>query len=311
MACLLHMSPSIADSTGPLLAAYYDDYLALCAGTVFEWRTGEMPRPTITGMRQVGVGKRMRYGLQDDGSLLAWSDNPAAPQVLIDRVRQFHAGLTGLLVIRYDASLWHVETRRLPVIGESGFETPRRLADNVATASVGDGANYYVTRDGALRVHGNASRGQYGDGRLERTDFYVVTANDVRQVVAHTGHALHLKRDGSIWGTGGNIYGPLAKHGYGDKAARWGKLLDNATAIATGASHSLALRSDGSLWIWGRNEGLTPKQVIDHGVLEAAAGTDHSVALADENLWFWRTGEQPRRLAACPGPRDPGISRKQ
>ena len=228
----------------------------------------------------------------------------------MEKVRQFHAGLTGVFVIRMDDSLWQIETRRLPVVGENGFDAPRKLADNVVAASVGDGANYYVTQDGALHVQGNANRGQYGDGRLERTEGYVVTANNVRQVVAHTGHALHLKRDGSVWGTGGNLYGPLAQHGSGDKATRWGRLIDNVTAIATGASHSLAIRTDGSLWIWGRNEGLAPKPAIDRAVIAAAAGADHSAALDGENLWFWRTGESPRRLARCAGAMDPAATGK-
>lgn len=297
---MLGIAPAHSDSTGPRLAAYYDDFVALCGGVVLEWRAGESPRRTISGVRQVGIGKRMRYGLREDGALLAWSDNPAQALMLMDNVRQFHAGLTTLLVIRSDHSLWHIDIRHAPLIGEIGFDDPRHLTNDVVTASVGDGANYYVNREGALFVHGRAHRGQYGDGRLESTDGYVPTAEDVRAVVSHTGHALHLKQDGSVWGTGGNIYGPLASHGYGDKAPRWGKLLDDAAAIATGASHSLAIRSDRSLWTWGRDEGLVPKRLLEN-VVEAAAGTDHSTALAEDALWFWRRGDRPVRIAPCLG----------
>lgn len=296
---MVGIAPAHSDSTGPRLGAYYDEFVALCDGAVLEWRAGEPPRRTISGVRQVGIGKRMRYGLRDDGALLAWNENPAQALKLMDDVRQFHAGFTALLVIRSDGSLWHIDIRQLPLIGEIGFDDPRLLANDVVTASVGDGANYYVNREGTLFVHGRAHRGQYGDGRLESTDGYVPTAEDVRVVVSHTGHALHLKQDGSVWGTGGNIYGPLASHGFGDKATRWGKLMDDVAAIATGASHSLAIRSDGSLWTWGRDEGLAPTRLLEN-VGEAAAGTDHSAALADGALWFWRRGERPVRIQACP-----------
>ena len=69
-----------------------------------------------------------------------------------------------------------------------------------------------------MSAKGLAHRGQYGDGRLTATAGFVVTAHDVVTVKAHTGHAVHLARDGVVMGTGGNRFGPLSSHGLGDKA---------------------------------------------------------------------------------------------
>jgi alpha-tubulin suppressor-like RCC1 family protein len=101
-----------------------------------------------------------------------------------------------------------------------------------------------------------------------------------------------------VWGTGGNIYGPLSHHGYGDKAIAWGKVFDGVAGIATGSSHSVAIRNDRSLWTWGRDEGLDPKQVLAH-VDAVAAGSALTVAISAGVLWRWDRGEQPSSVMEC------------
>jgi alpha-tubulin suppressor-like RCC1 family protein len=90
----------------------------------------------------------------------------------------------------------------------------------VVEACIGDSAHYFVRRDGEVFVKGLAHRGQYGDGLLQSSDAFVATARDAVAVRAHTGHAIHLTRDGTVMGTGGNRFGPLSHHGLGDKADR-------------------------------------------------------------------------------------------
>ena len=287
-----------AASSSARLAAYYDDFMAVCNGRVFEWEESEKPQASLSGIRQVGIGKKNRYALTDEDELLSWRDDPANPIVLMDDVQSFHAGRTGLLVIRNDNSLWQISSKSILGFGEDVSASPQLLAPAVSTASVGDSANYYVDERGDLFVQGLAHRGQYGDGKLRETETYIKTASNVVQVVSHTGHALILKQDGGVWGTGGNIYGPLGRHGYGDKATRWGLIFSDATAIATGSSHSLAIRQDGSLWIWGRNVGLDARKVMDN-IRAVAAGNSSSVALGDGSLWQWQTGHEPERILTC------------
>ena len=293
--------PVAADSSGPRLAAYYDRFLALCGDSVFEWNDSDAPVKRMSGIRQVGVGKSNSYALTVKGELLAWSDNPDKSIVLTDQVNSFYAGRSGLFAIRDDSTLWQFDTKGLFGFGEDITGEPRKIADNILTASVGDSANYYVTRERELYVYGRAHRGQYGDGKITSTESYVQTSSDVIQVVSHTGHALILKRDGTVWGTGGNIYGPLGSHGYGDKAVEWGLIVDEVKVIATGSSHSLAIKRDGSLWIWGRHEGLDPKKIMNTASA-VAAGSSSTIALSKETLWQWSTGSRPKAIMKCENP---------
>jgi alpha-tubulin suppressor-like RCC1 family protein len=119
-------------------------------------------------------------------------------------------------------------------------------------------------------------------------------------IKAHTGHAILLRQDGTVMGTGGNIYGPLGRHGLGDKAVFWGPIFHEADAIATGSSHSLAIRRDGTLWHWGRDIGLDPEQVLED-VVAGAADQNGSVALLnDGSLWQWERAQQPKKHLQCP-----------
>lgn len=291
-------TPGNADSSSPRLAAYYDLFMAVCANQVYEWEGDELPRKTVTGAKQVGVGRSIRYALTDAGALVAWENDAIGTERIMDGVKSFHAGRSGLFVIRDDDSLWQFETESLFGFSEGVGGKPTHIASNILTASVGDSANYYVTRQGALFVKGRAHRGQYGDGKLASTDAFVRTATEVVQVSSHTGHALILKKNGEVWGTGGNIYGPLSHHGYGDKAIQWGMIFDGVLSIATGSSHSVAIRRDKSLWIWGRDEGLDPRRMFAK-VDAVAAGSTSTIALSGGALWQWDTGTRPNRIMTC------------
>jgi hypothetical protein len=290
--------PALADSSSPLLAAYYDNFLAICGTKVYAWSGFNTPQESLSDIKQVGVGKRNRYALTIQNKLIFWKDNPANTAVLMEDVKTFYAGRSGLFVIRNDDTLWNIQTKSLFGFGENLSKEFSFIANNALTASIGDSANYYVTRGRALFVRGLAHRGQYGDGKLTSTENYIQTSENVVQVASHTGHALVLKQDGSVWGAGGNIYGPLGNHGFGDKATHWGIVMEGASAIATGSSHSLVIKPDGSLWIWGRNESLEPRIVMSD-VTAVAAGNRSTVVLAKNALWQWNTGGNPKRIMNC------------
>lgn len=298
VAYTVHAMPAAADSSSPRLAAYYDSFLTICGNKVYEWSNNDTPREKMMGAKQVGIGKYNRYALTIDDKLLVWGEDRQELTILMDDVSSFYAGRTGLLAIRNDNSLWRISTKSLLEFGEAISGKPFHVANSTLTAAVGDGANYYVTQEGDLYVQGRAHRGQFGNGKLTSSDTFIQSSSDVVQVVSHTGHALVLKKDGGVWGTGGNIYGPLGNHGYGDKAVEWGLIMEGASAIATGSSHSLAIKPDRSLWIWGRNEGLDPKQVISE-VAAVAAGNKSTIALSNDILWQWDIGANPRMIMKC------------
>lgn len=290
-ACLLSvllLSPvtATADSSSPRLAAFYDRQMAIVAGRVFAWEGDAQPAPLPIAGRQVGVGRDTFYVLTQGGELVAFDSDFERQATIMRGVAQFAAGDSGILAIAEDDGLWWLSGKR-----------KERIADEVAGAAVGDGANYYITRSGDLFVRGRAHRGQYGDGRLKPTDHFVQTASGVTQITAHTGHAILLRENGDVLGTGGNIYGPVGRHGLGDKAVRWSLIASDAKAIATGSSHSLAILQNDVLIAWGRGYDPEPMPILNH-VLAVAAGSRTTIALtADETLWQWDRGQTPRRVS--------------
>jgi hypothetical protein len=294
-ALLLMTSPiAQADSSKRELASYYERHMALADGVAYAWLGRGAPRAVQSGVVQVGVSNGAYFALRADGSLIAGADLRTAAETLMRGVASFAAGATGWFAIDRDGVLWH------GTASAAAGAAPRRIADNVLTACIGDSADYYITRDGTLYAKGLAHRGQYGDGRLTATAEFVVTARDAIAVRAHTGHAIHLRRDGVVLGTGGNRFGPLSSHGLGDKADRWGPIFDGAVAIATGSRHSLAIRADASLWAWGEGFAIAPTKLMDN-VLAVAAGDSATLAWnADGTLWQWDGGGAPRRLVLQP-----------
>ncbi len=281
-----------ADASAATLASYYDRHMALDAGGVaYGWTGRGAPRAMLRDVAQVGVGKDAWFALRRDGSLVTWRDDLAAARTLMDGVARFAAGDSGWFAIDRAGTLWHGR-------GEAG--PPVRIAEGVVDACIGDSADYYVLRDGALFVKGLAHRGQYGDGLLKATDTFVATARDTVAVRAHTGHAIHLARDGTVMGTGGNRFGPLSHHGLGDKADRWGPIFRGAVAIATGSRHSLAIRADGSLWAWGGGFAMEPAKIMDQVSAVAAGDTVTIARTADGLLWQWDSGRGPRRVELRP-----------
>ncbi|MGI9521626.1 MAG: hypothetical protein ACR2PG_08260 [Hyphomicrobiaceae bacterium] len=281
----LSFGAALADSSSPKLAAYYDRQMAIVAGRVFAWKGREPPTVIPFTARQVGVGRNRYYVLTNDGKLIVLRENGDQHAVLMHGIARFAAGDSGVLAIANDRVLWWLTGA-----------TKQRMADDVAVAAVGDGANYYITSSGDLFVKGRANRGQYGDGRLKSTKQFVQTASNAVHIAAHTGHAIMLLANGDVVGTGGNIYGPVGKHGLGDKAIQWSNIMSDVRAIATGSSHSLAIRRNGTLVAWGNGYDTAPMPILGD-VVAVAAGSRTTIALkSNSTLWQWNRGQKPRKV---------------
>ena len=289
IAMLSLSSIAAADASGEQLASYYDRHMAISGGTAYGWTGKERPTAMVAEVVQVGVAKDVYYALRKNGTLLTWSGSPANAMVLMRDVVSFSAGNSGWLAINRTWSLWQ---------GAGAVrEPPRKIAERVMAAAVGDGTDYYLTTAGDLYVRGQANRGQYGDGHLVATSDFVKTASGVAAVRAHSGHALYLDRDGEVFGTGGNVNGPLSAPGLGDKVVKWTSIFSGAKAIATGAAHSAAIREDGSLWAWGSGFAIEATKIADR-IVAVSAGNGTTLAFsADGKLWEWDGGSGPRQIA--------------
>lgn len=269
------------------LASFYERHLAIVEGAVLEWGDAQVPRRVRVDAVHVAVARAAAYAIDGSGRLFGWTAADAAPCLLLEGVAYASAGESSVLAITNTGLLRQRKSETLDWID---------VAESVHQCWVGDSSDYYVTRDGHLYVAGLAHRGQYGDGQLAAVDGWTAVAEGVACVCAHTGHAVLLKADGMVEGTGGNRFGPLGTHGFGDKADRWGAIFNGAAQIATGARHTVAVRADGSLWQWGEHIGLAPSKVQD-GVTEVACGDRHTLTrTADGRLWCWATGESPRTM---------------
>ena len=289
---ILLMTPPAAqaDSSNRELASYYERHMALADGVAYGWVGRGEPRRLRVNVLQVGVSKDAYFALLGDGALVTWADTPEAATVLMRGVATFAAGASGWFAVDAANVLWHGVAQG----------APQRVADNVLSACIGDSTDYYITRDGQLFAKGLAHRGQYGDGKLTATAGFIATASEAVAVQAHTGHAIHLRRDGAVLGTGGNRFGPLSSHGLGDKADRWGRIFEGAVAIATGSRHSLAIRADASLWAWGEGFAIQPAKLMDQVSAVAAGDTATIARTSDGALWQWDGGGAPRRLTLRP-----------
>lgn len=284
---MTYATSPLADDTG--LASYYDRHMALQRSVAYGWIGNGQPLRMMEGVVQLGVSDKAFFALLVDGSLKTWTDQPELAITLMRQVKRFAAGASGWFAIDAAGVLWH----------SAGDMAVKRIAQDVIEACIGDSADYYISKKGTLYTKGLAHRGQYGDGKLTATNEFVATASEVVSVKAHTGHAIHLQRDGTVMGTGGNRFGPLSSHGLGDKADRWGAIFQGAVTIATGSRHSLAIRSDGSLWAWGEGFAIAPAKLLDN-VVDVAAGDTATIARTrDGTLWQWDAGvnRAPRRLS--------------
>ena len=294
LALLMTPHTSNADSSSRELASYYERHMAVVDGVAYGWRGRDQPQRLRDGVLQVGVSRDAYFALLVDASLVTWTDDTRSSTVLMRGVASFAAGASGWFAIDASGVLWHASTPA------SAHGAPQRVADGVVAACIGDSADYYITRAGQLFAKGLAHRGQYGDGLLTATPGFVPTANEAVAVKAHTGHAIHLRRDGTVMGTGGNRFGPLSSHGLGDKADRWGAIFQGANAVATGSRHSLAIRADASLWGWGEGFAIAPVKLMDQVVAVAAGDTATIARQADGTLWQWDGGGTPHRLKLPP-----------
>lgn len=65
----LPCAPALADSSSPLLAAYYDRFMAISSGFTYTWVGDGAPSGVGKNVRQVDVGRGKYYALTNDGVL--------------------------------------------------------------------------------------------------------------------------------------------------------------------------------------------------------------------------------------------------
>jgi alpha-tubulin suppressor-like RCC1 family protein len=277
--------------------------------------------PVVTA---VSCGGEHSLFLKSDGSLWTMGDNfygqlgigfaPAktnVPQeVLSSGVGAVAAGGVHSL-FRTGSSLWAMgfnaygqlgdATTNNKVFPEKVFSGSASLAATVIAAGGQHslfGTSGFVSGSTGLRVMGNNSHGQLGDGATTNHDTpEEVVSTAISSIAGGTEFSLFVKMDGSLWGMGNNTSGQLGNGGTMSTNRPVQIEPSGVTAVAAGTFHSLFIKSDGSLWGMGLNESgelgdnttsehNTPEQIAFNGVTAIAAGAEFSLYIkSDGSLW--------------------------
>jgi RNA polymerase sigma factor (sigma-70 family) len=187
--------------------------------------------------------------------------------------------------------------------------------------AIGFGQSYGVvlSSDGSLWSWGENALGWPGLGlgtvQNEPMLTRIGTNNDWTGVAVGLAHTLALKKDGTIWSWGENLYDELGTHpAYLRARGRINLASDSAgnptlaaigggwAQVAAGMECSFGIKSDGTLWAWGLNNfgqlGIgnrsntpAPAQVGVNTWKEVRAGFINGAGIqTDGSLWAWGGG---------------------
>lgn len=244
----------------------------------------------------VDIGKGHFVILKDDGSVWSWGD-----------------ATYGQLGVRLSS----LESSKPGAIRRLNGE---RLA-NITSIAAGGYHTVALDKSNNVWTWGRNSSGQLGyptnpmgttDQMEPNNDPRVVLDSDGKELKAKAisagdGHTLAVAEDGRVWAWGSNTSGQLGRAVAGtDRTPRVVAGLSNIVAVAAGAEHSLALTADGLVYGWGRNSNgqlgngqsgnINPVPTkIERltGIMEIAAGDNHTLALKQDRttIWAWGSNE--------------------
>lgn len=250
----------------------------------------------LTGIRSIAAGYYHSLFLSTDGTVWAVGENhfgqlgigtsggyrkecvkvkgPGGTDTLRNIIA-ISAGGEHSLFLTQEGTVWAVGSNSYGELGDGTFRskaTPVQVIrsdssplDNVVSISAGDDHSLFLRRDGTVWATGRNYYGQLGIGVMGLADRNVAVQvmkadstplTDVVAIAAGGEHSLFLRRDGTVWAVGYNLWGQL-----GDSSLTTRSLavqvrtrngpLTGVVAIAAGVDFSLFVKSDGSVWATG------------------------------------------------------------
>lgn len=150
--------------------------------------------------------------------------------------------------------------------------------------------------DGTVWGCGRNQDGELGDGTTTNRSSpvqWLAKTNDWAAISSGYTRTFAIKTDGTLWGTGRNLFGSLGTNGGSDKSSpvqigsssNWAK-------VSSGYFYfSHAIKTDGTLWAWGANSGQlgdgtsidrsSPVQIGTSAWRRTSNGKYHAAAIVD------------------------------
>ena len=245
----------------------------------------------IGSVRAVALGRQHLLAIGRDGRLRSVGSNalgqlgsgplrnesrmqarlPRVVDAIPDAVAVAAQGDTSL-VLRSDGTVWGMGSARWGLLGEAGRwrpldftdppqAEPLRIAglDGIAAISVGRFHGLALDRDGRVWGWGANESAQLATPAVDlavRAPQLLSGLDQAAAIAAGDDYSLVLKRDGTVWARGGNVYGTLGDGGdelEGD--LRRAELLDGQGVVElfAGDYNAFARLADGRLLGWGTN----------------------------------------------------------
>ncbi|WP_257386764.1 RCC1 domain-containing protein [Tahibacter caeni] len=245
----------------------------------------------LGSVRAVALGRRHLLAIGRDGRLRSVGSNalgqlgsgpllnespmqarlPRVIDAIPDAVAVAAQGDTSL-VLRSDGTVWGMGSARWGLLGEAGRWRPLDFADppqaeplriaglaGIVAISVGRFHGLALDRDGRVWGWGANESAQLATPAVDltvRAPQSLAGLDEAAAIAAGDDYSLVLKRDGSVWARGGNVYGTLGDGGdelEGDLrrvAALDGR---NVAELFAGDYNAFARLADGRMLGWGTN----------------------------------------------------------
>ena len=224
-----------------------------------------------------------------------------------DNIKSVYCGIYNTSILKNDGTLWACGYNGEGQLGLGDWSertTFTQVITNVNDIkSVCCGSYYAVMskNDGTLWGCGRNSHGQLGlEDKSNRNIFTIINSapENIKMICCGEHHTIVLKNDGTLWGSGYNVYGQL---GLGDANDRtiFTKITDNVKSVYCGYDHTIILKNNNTLWGCGHNNNgqlglgdtndrttFTQITINTNNIKSVYCGRNHTIILKnDGTLW--------------------------
>ena len=231
-----------------------------------------------------------------------------------DNIESVYCGIYNTSVLKNDGTFWvcgYNGEGQLGLGNEPNKTTLTQVMTNADDIKLACCGSYYAImskKDGTLWGCGENGYGQLGlENRSNRNILTIINSapGNIKMICCGEHHTIVLKNDGTLWGSGYNVYGQL---GLGDTNNRtiFTKITNNVKSVYCGGTHTIILKNDGTLWgcgynNWGQlglgdtNDRTTFTQITANAdnIKSVYCGYNHTLILKNDYT-LWGCGDNSR-----------------